>query len=274
MDRQIGTAIAEFLQVFTSKCKDGQCGIILDVSSDLTHNREEAWLGQIEYVKSMLGLADQIGTNKVRILLGGQSFSFQTLFQKFRGGDSDRRQSENRSALKNFVRKMLVNHFTVHLSHVIRRRQKAKIRNEAAKVERASLAIERILPEAEMLGIPLVIENHWGISSRPENILNIIERFGSPYLGACPDFDNFPKDVDPYNGLAQLAPKAQHVHAKSRTFDRSGEQRRINYRRCVDILKAAGYEGSIAVEYEGSGDPLEGAIQTRDLILKYWEVNP
>ncbi|MFQ5824566.1 MAG: hypothetical protein ACE5JB_10965 [bacterium] len=67
-----------------------------------------------------------------------------------------------------------------------------------------------------------------------------------------------------------LSIKALHVHAKSFDFDTNGEERYLDYQRCLQILKDSGYDGTITVEYEGAGDALKGCLQTRDLILKYW----
>jgi sugar phosphate isomerase/epimerase len=89
-------------------------------------------------------------------------------------------------------------------------------------------------------------------------------------LGTCPDFGNFPSSVDRYQGLRLLAPKALHAQAKSWRFRRDGEERSIDYRRALGILHEAGYDGPIAIEYEGPGNDLEGCLRTRALILKHW----
>ena len=35
----------------------------------------------------------------------------------------------------------------------------------------------------------------------------------------------------------------------------------VDINRCVQILNDAGYKGYISMEYEGGGDPLEGALK-------------
>jgi sugar phosphate isomerase/epimerase len=171
---------------------------------------------------------------------------------------------------KNHLNRLLVNRVTVRLAHSFQKSRKTKIRDQSLKTDRAVQALQRILPKAEQLEIPLAIENHWGISSRPENILKIVNQFSSPFLGTCPDFDNFPQEVDPYQGLRMLAAKALHVHAKGIKFDLNGEEQNIDFRRCLGILKECGYDDTITVEYEGTGDAVKGCLQMRDLILKYW----
>jgi sugar phosphate isomerase/epimerase len=132
------------------------------------------------------------------------------------------------------------------------------------------MALKEVMPIAAGHLLPVVIENHWGISSRPENIITIVEAVKSPWLGTCPDFGNFPRDVDPYDGLRILAPRALHVQAKSARFDANGEETSIDYRRALRILRDSSYDGTLAIEYEGGGRDLEGCIRTRELILKYW----
>ena len=270
-DRQILNFDSEYLEDLKKMCKKFGCGVILDVSSDLTYLNDKDWMDQIVYIQNMLDAAKQIGAGKVRICLGGQSFSLQKIFNIF--GRVKSNKSNRRSMLqpaKFLINRMVVNNTTVKLAHAFRKNSKIKVRNEALKIRRAIEALHKILPKARQLKIPLVIENHWGISSRPENIVKIINELSSPYLGTCPDFDNFPRKVNRYQGLQILAPNAFHVHAKSLNFDANGEERNIDYQRCLQILKTSGYNDTITVEYEGAGDPIQGCLRTRELILKYW----
>lgn len=272
MDRQMPGFDSDYLEGLKSLCQEHSCAVILDVSSDLTYSQAGEWLDQINYVLKMLKVAKQIGAGKVRLLVGGQSFSLQKIFNLFGRGKFNKLKKETGKLqpTRYFLNKLLVNKTTVQFAHSFRKNRKIKIKNETLRMQRAVQALRKILPEAQQLEIPLVIENHWGISSRPENILQIVNQFSSPFLGTCPDFDNFPKEVDPYEGLRVLAAKALHVHAKGIRFDANGEEQDIDYRRCLHILKECGYDDTITVEYEGTGDAVKGCLQLRDLILKYW----
>ncbi len=269
MDRQLPLSDSDYLSRFAKRLKRFKCGFILDISSDLTHQNEDDWLRQIDYVRSMIVLAESMGAKKVRILLGGQTLSFQKLYSKLRNkerANSDLLRKNPPTLLKRF----LASHIAARLSHKVRRNTNASVGQTANKKERAVLALHEILPEAERLEIAIVIENHWGISSQPENVVEIVERIKSDFLGTCPDFDNFPKNVDMYDGLATLAGHAQHVHAKSRKFTPKGEEQTIDYSRCLAILKESGYRGTIAIEYEGRGDILRGCLKTGNLIMRHW----
>ncbi len=92
----------------------------------------------------------------------------------------------------------------------------------------------------------------------------------SNYLGTCPDFGNFPRGVDRYDALRLLAPSALVVHAKSAYFMANGEERNIDYGRCLRILREAGYDGVFSIEYVGRGDELGGCALTRQLLQRHW----
>lgn len=266
MDRQLLGYPSDDLAVLRERAQDVDCRLIFDASTDLTLSEPRQWQEQIRYVISLLELSKNMGVEKLRILLGGQSLSFQKLSQKSKQKSRQKKEQQGRSGLE----KLLINNLTVSLGNKLRKLRSGKVRHQEAKMERAILALQQIMPEAETMDMPVIIENHWGISSYPETILQIIEAVDSPLLGTCPDFDNFPRGVDPYQGLETLMSRARHVHAKSRTFNKMGEERNIDYSRCIRIVREADFDGSITVEYEGSGDVLLGSVKTLDLIKKNW----
>lgn len=140
-------------------------------------------------------------------------------------------------------------------------------KDDRAAYDRAVALMGSVLPVAMARHVNLAIENHGGLSSDPRLLAAFVQHFHSPQLGVCLDFGNF--EGDRAIGLQTLAPHAIHVHAKSREFDAQGEETQIDYRVCMDALKAAGYVGAISIEYEGDGDPAAGIHRTRKLIEKY-----
>jgi len=127
--------------------------------------------------------------------------------------------------------------------------------------------------EAAERGVMLLIENHWGLSADPAAIVTIVEAANTPWLGTLPDFGNFPDEIR-YAGLAQIAPYARAVHAKFYDFAPDGSQPRLDIARCVEILRAAGYQGSWGIEYEGKGDEHEGIVRSRDMLRALLEAPP
>ncbi len=269
MDRQLQRVPEVEMVRLQKKMTRNNLHWIVDVSSDLTYSNQTAWHEQVHYVRDMIRAAHSVEATKVRILLGGQRLSLQHIFHWLRKGGGESGGAD--SALKRALRGLLNNRFMGRLSHAIRKSKSTQIADLVAKKSRAIHALHEILPEAERLDVPLAVENHWGLSSDPEVILDIIREIDSPLLGTCPDFDNFPANVEPLTAFAKLAAKAVHVHAKSYAFKPDGEEKTLNYAAFLDRLRAADYDGSIAIEYEGRAEPAAGVLKTRDLILKHWE---
>jgi len=119
-------------------------------------------------------------------------------------------------------------------------------------------SITRCLAKAEECGVLLALENHWGLGRTPEGLLRILDSINSPWLGALMDTGNFlfpPYQAAAYDKLAQIAPKAVYVQAK--TYPGGGEwySLDIDYKRIAKLLADAGYSGYVALEMEGKEDP-------------------
>jgi L-ribulose-5-phosphate 3-epimerase len=136
-------------------------------------------------------------------------------------------------------------------------------------VERVVEAFKELLPLARELNIKISIENHGGVSKTADNIVKIIKATDSRWVGALVDFGNFPADVR-YEEIAKVAPYAFTTHVKINEFDDRGEAKSYDFPRVLEIFKKIKYKGPISIEYEGSGDPIEGVQKSRALILKYW----
>jgi len=66
-------------------------------------------------------------------------------------------------------------------------------------------------------------------------------------------------------------PAAKAISAKSYDFDEAGNETSIDYNKMMRIVREAGYQGFIGVEYEGDTmDEITGIITTRDLLIKVY----
>jgi L-ribulose-5-phosphate 3-epimerase len=113
--------------------------------------------------------------------------------------------------------------------------------------------IEKVLPKAEECGVVLALENHWGLARTPEGQLRILNAIQSPFFGGLMDTGNFLED--PYDKLKMIAPKTVFVQAK--TYYGGGEWYALDldYKRIARILSDVGYDGYVALEFEGKEDP-------------------
>jgi L-ribulose-5-phosphate 3-epimerase len=126
---------------------------------------------------------------------------------------------------------------------------------------------KQLAEKAAQLKLTLLIENHGGVSSRPEAMLEILQQVNAPNLKFCPDFGNFP-DETRYDDLEKIMPYAYMLHAKTYDFDSTGAHNAFDFVRCLDIAKNTGFQGAISVEFEGDGDQYQGVEKTLALIKK------
>jgi len=125
--------------------------------------------------------------------------------------------------------------------------------------------INQCIPKAKECGVILNLENHWGLTYAPEGVLRIADAVNSPWLGVMCDTGNFLED--PYDKIAQLAPRLNYMHAK--TYYGGGEWYTLDldYKRIANIVKGAGYTGYVGLEFEGKEDP-EIAVPKSIAMLK------
>jgi L-ribulose-5-phosphate 3-epimerase len=140
---------------------------------------------------------------------------------------------------------------------------------ESDAVGRVIDALRVVLPVAMASGIKLAIENHFGLSADPDALVEIVAALNSPTIGVCLDLGNFREGVAD-KGIKLLAPHAIHVHAKSQAFNSDGQESKINYRMALELLRTTGYDGALAIEFEGDGNPADGIRKTEALIQKCW----
>ena len=127
-------------------------------------------------------------------------------------------------------------------------------------------------------GINVIVENHGGYSSDGTWLSGVMKQVNSQYCGTLPDFGNFCLERGPegclnsydmYKGVEELMPFAKGVSAKSHNFNAEGNETDIDFYRMLQIVKDAGFNGWIGVEYEGSElSEYEGIRATRDLLMK------
>ena len=127
-------------------------------------------------------------------------------------------------------------------------------------------SIEACLPTAERLGVMLALENHWGLTTRPENLLAIYQKVRSPWLGINLDTGNFPGE--PYAGLEQLAPHAVIVQAK--TYYGGGEWYTLDldYPRIAGILREGRLPGLGVARDGGQGGRGDGRAEEPTQVLR------
>ena len=133
--------------------------------------------------------------------------------------------------------------------------------------------LREVVAEAEKLGVVLAIENHGGLPCLGEEQVETIETINSPYLKAVIDIGNYMQGgQEAHVGVAVAAKHAAYVHLKDfakvpdanlpwgwnvkATTIGEGD---VDIPACIALLRAAGYDGFVALEYEGP-EPEETAV--------------
>jgi sugar phosphate isomerase/epimerase len=124
--------------------------------------------------------------------------------------------------------------------------------------------LEKCLPAAEKCGVLLGLENHWGLGRTPEGVLRVVEKINSPWLQVTLDTGNFLED--PYDKLAQLAPRTILVQAKTYYGGGLWYALELDYSRIARLLKEHRYAGYVSLEFEGREDPRTGIPKSLELL--------
>lgn len=131
------------------------------------------------------------------------------------------------------------------------------------------------------LGIKTMVENHGYFCQDSERVEKLVSKVAHENFGVLIDMGNFTVvDENPGKAVGRLAQYAFHVHAKDfytkpGTATNPGEgwgmSRGGNYfkgsiighgdvpiAQCLRIMKRAGYDGVLSIEFEGQEDPILG----------------
>jgi len=127
--------------------------------------------------------------------------------------------------------------------------------------------------------VVLALENHGRLCGKADQVLELIREVGSPSFRANPDLANFTGvSDDPVEATRKLTEFTVHVHCKDIKIVppqqvAAGERRRadgtalrgcalgegsVDLSACLQVLREAGYDGYLSIEYEGREDPTTG----------------
>ena len=120
-------------------------------------------------------------------------------------------------------------------------------------------------------GVVLGLENHGGITSRAERIVQIVRAVDHPNVGINLDTGNFRSE--PYKQIEMSLPYAVNSQFKVEIRDEQGNHGPSDWERIVAMFANAGYRGYMALEYEAAEDPFKAVPRhlgrLRELAAKY-----
>ena len=146
--------------------------------------------------------------------------------------------------------------------------------------------IREVTDYAQRLGVRTSVENHGYIAQDSDRLERLFNAVDHDNFGLLLDIGNFVcVDEDNAQAVSRLAPYAIHVHAKDMHYSREfregwGKTRGCNYfcgavigkgdvnvKKCVEIIKRAGYDGYLSVEFEGREDCIDAIALSRKYLL-------
>ncbi len=153
-------------------------------------------------------------------------------------------------------------------------------------------ACREITEYAETKGIKTMIENHGCFSQDSDRVEKLVNRVAHKNFGLLVDMGNFLcADENPATAVGRVAPYAFYAHAKDfhvkspmgqnpgKGFfqSRNGTLLRgaiighgdVPVKHCLSALKLAGFDGTLAIEFEGMEDPIEGITIGLENLKRY-----
>ena len=151
--------------------------------------------------------------------------------------------------------------------------------------------IREVTEYAESKGVRTMTENHGHFMQESYRMEYLISKVNHPNYGALIDIGNFIcADEDPAVAVGRLAPFAFHVHAKDFKYKKYssgapeegwGRTRGGNHivgtivgrgdmpvMQCLKILKSAGYDGGLGLEFEGREDNMTALTEGYEFLVK------
>jgi len=127
------------------------------------------------------------------------------------------------------------------------------------------------LPHAEARGVVLLLENHWGLTTKAEGMAHIIETVNSPWLKAILDMGNFIFEPDMYAAMERVAPHIWLAHAKTYFGGGTWYSLDLDYARIFRILRKAGFSGYVSIEMEGAEAAETAVPKSIEVLNKAWQ---
>lgn len=114
-------------------------------------------------------------------------------------------------------------------------------------VEKSIASMKEVNRYCMSKGLPLLIENHFGLEMNPDIHLRIRDEAGSANVHTLPDFGNYPVETM-WESLEKILPHAYLISAKTVEFNDQMEHISYDFDRCIRLAERSGFRGVYSVE--------------------------
>jgi sugar phosphate isomerase/epimerase len=139
-------------------------------------------------------------------------------------------------------------------------------------VGRAAESLKELAAYGAEKNVIIALENDDNRTEDPFFIVEILDKVGSPYLRALPDFCNSMLTHDQaFNDRAMhaLFKRAYSIaHMKDSEVGDNNKVYTVDFAQCFAIAKEEGYRGYFSMEWEGAGEPYAGTQRLIDESLR------
>ncbi len=148
--------------------------------------------------------------------------------------------------------------------------------NDDATFQRTAERFKVSIQGLEKLDVNVLISPAPGLCASPERITDLLKKVGGFRMGTFPDFQTASAASDPVAYLKRLAPYAPVVSCSTVDFvvdtaaapgleDEDAPMKHGPYdlRTMLDAIASVGFQGTLALDYRGKGDPAVGVTRSR-----------
>jgi len=145
-------------------------------------------------------------------------------------------------------------------------------------LERTAESLKSVMSRAERLELNLLVEPNKGLTETPDQVTALLKKVGGFRVGTLPDFAAAAASDDPEGYLRRLTPYASVVQATLTDFRAPGggepddlpdapvEHAGYDIEPLVAAVLSVGYDGTLAIDYQGKGDPSIGILRSRQVL--------
>lgn len=152
--------------------------------------------------------------------------------------------------------------------------------------QRSADRLRKAVERAERLELNVLLSPAPGLTVTPERVTELIKKVGGFRVGTFPDFQAAAATDDPIGYLRRLTPYAAVVSASTVKFapekgakgddESAGPVKHATYELepLVKAILSVGYDGTLAVEFRGTGDAKLGVLRSRQALERLLDGEP
>lgn len=159
---------------------------------------------------------------------------------------------------------------------------KAAGKDDPEVLQRTAQRLRPVVERAEKGEINVLISPTDGLTATPERVSELLKKVGGFRIGTMPDLQAAAASKDPVAYLRRLTPYASVLIASTVEFERAKakgkddaeapmKHKTYDLEPLIGAVLSVGYEGTIALDYRGTGDATLGLVWSRRALERLLE---